>query len=267
MSEILARYRKIFNDLKQFTTDGQEYWSARDLMPILGYRKWERFEGSIDRAKIACQNSGFSSEDHFPGSGKMVEIGSGTEREVADYNLTRYACYLVAMNGDPRKPEIAAAQTYFAIKTHEAETGVSFIKSADAPQLPPIPSQREQLETVNLALDLLERTGGADERTEMMFQDYIVNTVLKAGGNTLLLPPADEHYEITISERAMELGHRPTSGQLSSMGKAASRLYVARYGVKPIRRRQLVAGAPRSVNSYTTKDLDILDQAIKQVIG
>jgi hypothetical protein len=101
---------------------GREVWSARDLMPKLGYRKWERFFDAIERAKVACSNSGHRPADHFPGAGKMVKIGSETERQVEDFHLTRYAAYLVAMNGDPRKPEIAAAQTYFAIKTREAET-------------------------------------------------------------------------------------------------------------------------------------------------
>jgi len=110
-----------FDTIRQLDETGREFWSARDLQGPLGYVKWERFEETIERAIIACQNSGYNSADHFPGAGKMVGIGSGVAREVNDYKLTRYASYLTAMNGDPRKPEIAAAQTYFAIKTREAE--------------------------------------------------------------------------------------------------------------------------------------------------
>lgn len=103
-----------------------ERWSARDLMPLLGYEKWERFADSIARAQITCTATGHAEADHFPGAGKKVQIGSGAEREVADFHLSRFACYLVAMNGDPRKPEVAAAQAYFAIRTREAETRPTF---------------------------------------------------------------------------------------------------------------------------------------------
>jgi DNA-damage-inducible protein D len=109
-------------DMIRRCDDAGEFWSARDLMGPLGYEKWERFSETIARAAAACVNSGSSAADHFPGAGKMVQIGSGAARYVVDYRLTRYAAYLVAMNGDPRKPEIAAAQTYFAVKTREAET-------------------------------------------------------------------------------------------------------------------------------------------------
>lgn len=110
-----------FDQIKRLHPNGAEYWSARDLMSLLGYAKWQKFEDAIDRAKATCQNSGFNPGEQFTASGKMVSIGSGASREAADYELTRYACYLVAMNGDPRKPEIAGAQSYFAVKTREAE--------------------------------------------------------------------------------------------------------------------------------------------------
>lgn len=98
-----------------------ECWSARDLQDILGYIKWDNFKNTIEKAKIACENTGIPLLDHFADVGKMVEVGSGAYREIDDIALTRYACYLIAQNGDPSKNEIAFAQTYFAVQTRKQE--------------------------------------------------------------------------------------------------------------------------------------------------
>jgi DNA-damage-inducible protein D len=110
-----------FEDLKQINEHGAEYWSARDLQPLLGYSQWRRFEQAIERAATSCKESGNPAENHFADAGKMVDLGSGSQRHIEDYHLSRFACYLIAQNGDPRKPEIAQAQKYFAIQTRRQE--------------------------------------------------------------------------------------------------------------------------------------------------
>ena len=112
---------KSFEDLKQTNAHGAEFWSARDLQPLLGYDQWRRFEQAIERAQTSCRESGNAPENHFAGAGKMVALGSGSERQVVDFHLSRFACYLIALNGDPRKPEIAHAQKYFAVQTRRQE--------------------------------------------------------------------------------------------------------------------------------------------------
>lgn len=115
-----ASFDEIVNNISDEETS-IEYWRARDLMPLLGYTRWENFNNAIQRAMESCETSGICVSDHFRDVTKMVPLGSGSERPVADYILTRYACYLIAQNGDPRKDEIAFAQSYFAIQTRKQE--------------------------------------------------------------------------------------------------------------------------------------------------
>ena len=111
----------MFEEIKHIDENGNEYWLARELQKVLGYTQWRRFENVINKAILACENSNISINDHFANVGKMVDIGSNTKRETKDYKLSRYACYLIAQNADPRKEVIALAQTYFAIQTRKQE--------------------------------------------------------------------------------------------------------------------------------------------------
>ena len=120
-TELVQSLTANFETHAQRTDSGVEFWLARDLQHMLGYSKWDNFLNVVSKAKTACEVSGHSVENHFPDVGKMVDIGSGTHRSVDDIMLTRYACYLIAQNGDPKKQEIAFAQTYFAIQTRKAE--------------------------------------------------------------------------------------------------------------------------------------------------
>ncbi len=119
-NEIVAPH-KDFESIKKIDENGIEYWMARELMLLLGYSQWRNFEEVVGKAARACLESGQDVDNHFAKISKMVEIGSNTVREVRDYKLDRYACYLIAQNGDPSKTEIALAQTYFAIQTRKQE--------------------------------------------------------------------------------------------------------------------------------------------------
>ena len=126
MSNLQAEEYKSFEEIKKIRKDGTEYWAARELSEVLQYVQWRNFAKVIDRAKLACNNSGIEIQDHFPEVRKMVEIGSNTMRELLDYELSRYACYLIVQNGDPRKEVIALGQTYFAIQTRRQEVADYF---------------------------------------------------------------------------------------------------------------------------------------------
>ena len=112
---------KNFEDIKNIREDGTEFWYARELFPVLQYAQWKNFIKVIDKAMTACKNSGYTVSDHFAEVGKTIEMPKSAQKQVLDYELSRYACYLIVQNGDPKKDVIALAQTYFAIQTRKQE--------------------------------------------------------------------------------------------------------------------------------------------------
>ena len=134
MSDLIVRNNgesgSPFDAIRHFNDQGEEYWLARELMPLLGYQQWRRFKDTIGKAQIACNNTHNPATEHF-----LPGVARSQTKPGTDFRLTRYACYLVAMNGDPRKTEIAAAQGYFAVKTRQAEEAEA-LKVAEQPSRP-----------------------------------------------------------------------------------------------------------------------------------
>lgn len=128
MSGIEGYSDKTFEDIKHINEYEAEYWLAREIAPVLGYARWENFYKVLEKAKEACENSDIDVEDHFREVTKMVEIGSNTQREIEDTELSRYACYLIVQNADPRKKIVALGQTYFTVQTRRQELQDEFNK-------------------------------------------------------------------------------------------------------------------------------------------
>ncbi len=154
-TEIIESLSNYFEDHSKTTENGIEFWFARDLQQLLGYTKWDNFKKVIHKSKISCEVTDNDILDHFADVGKMVKIGSTTEREIDDIMLTRYACYLIAQNGDPRKEQIAFAQNYFAIQTRKFEVIEKRIKDWERLQA----RQKLSLSEKELSELIYERTG------------------------------------------------------------------------------------------------------------
>jgi len=156
---------KSFEDLKKVNEYGAEYWSAREIQPLLGYTQWRRFEDAVKRSITSCKQSGNESKYHFAGAGKPIEGGKGAVQLVNDYHLSRFACYLIAQNGDPRKPEIANAQKYFAIQARRQE--ISDAVTADIERL----ELRKQTAEEFKALSGAAREAGVHDKMFGIFHD------------------------------------------------------------------------------------------------
>lgn len=170
MSNELMKYSdQTFEDIKHINEDGQEFWYARELQHVLEYAQWRYMKETVERARLACENSGLNPDDHFAEVRKMVPIGSGAERAVEDYMLSRFACYLVVMNGDPRKEVIAVGQAYFAVKTRQQELIEKYEElSEDQKRL----AIRNEMKRHNIALaDAAHDAGVIEPKDYAIFQN------------------------------------------------------------------------------------------------
>ena len=169
-NDIEAIQESLFESIKHINEYGAEYWTARELMTALGYKQWRQFSDAIARAEQSCKKAENTPQDHFADVRKMITAGKGAQREIEDYHLSRYACYLIAMNGDPRKEAIALAQTYFAVKTREQELSEHFDElSEDQKRL----AIRGELKHHNKSLaDAAHAAGIETPRDYAIFQNY-----------------------------------------------------------------------------------------------
>ena len=166
--EMVEYSEQTFESIKHYTEDGQEFWYARDLQRVLEYTEWRNFTGVIEKAKIACQNSGIDPDDDFVDVNKIVEAGA-THKDIGDIMLSRYACYLIVQNGDPRKEIIALGQTYFAVKTRQQELVDGYDKLSEDQKRLAI--RNEMIEHNKSLAEAAQMAGVIDPRDYAIFQN------------------------------------------------------------------------------------------------
>ena len=170
MTDIKKYSEETFDSIKHFNEDGQEFWYARELQSVLEYSQWRRFFDTIERAKLACKNSGFEVAEHFADVGKSLPMPKGGFRILDDVMLSRYACYLIVMNGDPRKEVIAVGQTYFAVKTRQQELIENYAELTEDQKRIAI---RNEMKRHNAALaDAAHGAGVVEPIDYAIFQNY-----------------------------------------------------------------------------------------------
>jgi hypothetical protein len=225
-----------FDSIRRFDEKGNEYWLGRDLQPMLGYKTWQRFAGAVERAIVSCENSGSDASSHF--GGNLADPLSTKQNPC----LTRFACYLTAMNGDPTKPEIAAAQAYFAIKTREAETAQAPVELPR--QLPPV---RDTIEYLQAARDI------------EVFPDPIIRSLLnqrlmeELGSKAL--PSTAIATQVILTVRAKELGFSDRQiGTGSQLGKFVSKVIAptgkTQHGRYPVNVYDLTPELDESIKAF-----------------
>ena len=246
-TELVHSLTSTFEAHAQRADNGVEFWLARDIQHLLGYAKWENFLNVVSRAKTACDVSGHPVPDHFPDVRKMVDLGSGSQRDIDDIMLTRYACYLIAQNGDPRKQQIAFAQTYFAVQTRKAELIEQRLLEAER-----VSARKKLSETEKeLSQVIFEQTGGNQDfalirskgdhalfgkSTQAMKSTWNVpdNRPLADFAPTIILKAKDFATEITIhNARAHGMRSEPQISREHVTNNEAVRQTLLGRGIRP----------------------------------
>ena len=266
MSEISKYNETTFENIKHINEHGQEFWYARELQSVLEYVQWRRFKESIERARLACKNSGVNPDDHFAEVGKKVDLGSGAERIIPDYELSRYACYLIVMNGDPRKDIIAVGQTYFAVKTRQQELIDNYEKlSEDQKRL----AIRQEMKAHNKSLaEAAQMAGITEPKDYAIFQNKGYQGLY--GG-------------LGVNEVHKRKGLKPSQKILDHMGSTelAANLFRATQTDEKIRREHISGKAQANQTHYEVgkkvrqtikelggtmpEDLPTPDKSVKQI--
>jgi DNA-damage-inducible protein D len=230
-----------FEELKCLNEHGAEYWSARDLQPLLGYTQWRRFEDAIRRAMTSCEQSGNKRGHHFAGAGKPITGGKGAVQVVEDYHLSRFACYLIAQNGDPRKPAIAQAQKYFATQTRRQELSDEFAPDVERLEI------RKQTAEEFKALSGAARQAGVESRMSGVFHDAGYKGLYGGRGNEAIKARKGIAPKENLMDRmnATELAAnqfrmtqtRATSSRARMCGRSNGRLQRTRRSARKCARR------------------------------
>ena len=246
-NEIIHTMTDSFEGHAGKTENGIEYWLARDLQYLLGYSEWRNFQGVITKAKTACEISGYEVSNHFVDVNKMVELGSGSQRAIDDIMLTRYACYLIAQNGDSSKQEIAFAQTYFAMQTRKAELIEQRLLEAERV----VARQKLSATEKELSSVIFEQTGGNQnfalirskgdtalfgKNTSAMKAQWQVpdNRPLADFAPTIILKAKDFATEITIhNARTQQMTHEQQISNEHVTNNQAVRQTLINRGIRP----------------------------------
>lgn len=266
MKGIKQYSNQTFEDIKQINEYGGEYWEARELQVVLEYAKWGNFVKVIEKAKEACRNSQLNVEDHFADVGKMVDIGSGTKRAIDDMHLSRYACYLIVQNSDPRKEVVALGQTYFAIQTRRQEQADHIAQlNEDAKRL----AIRNELKEHNKKLVEAAKTAGVETSLEYaIFQDHGYMGLY--GG----LRAKDIHNQKGLKKSQKILDHMGSTELAANLFRATQAEEKLRrdhvQGKKQANQTHLVVGAKvrktiEELGGTMPEDLPVPDKSVKKI--
>lgn len=237
-----------FDTLRRTRADGTEFWSARDLCNEVEYETWRNFAAAVERAKIAARNSGEAVQDHFVGTNKMIELGKTAKREIEDWELSRHGAYLVLMNGDPRKPKIAEAQAYFAVRARQAEVIEQHVAAAVTS-----PEDRaiKRLQVLRAAQGLID--------PHHLEAKARIQLAIGLGEAPELEPSTRPLYAQTYLE-GRGLTRRQIKTIAGMFGKRLKAAFLEAHGVVPKQYPlETGAGQIRDVNAYTEADRALMD--------